>query len=158
MRLWAHHESGLRIDAPDFKVDPTKGQYWRTRPRYRHLLPELCRRLGLKKLEYPLWCCTDRDWIVADSWEDEWELNVPPSQVISLYRVSVWDDIFNRTSLTISAEDWGNLFPEMHEQPTDKDIGALVRVPLAPGSAVNHGKMVSTVSMRRVACSKLTAR
>ena len=56
----------------------------------------------------------------------EWELNVPDSQVLSLYREDVWEDIYHGR-----ANEWDRLL--IHGlDARGESIGALVKVPIDP--------------------------
>jgi hypothetical protein len=145
MQLWTHHPSSFRVDNPQLEVDYTKGQY--AQPdrageiafQYRKVMPRLHQIVGTTQF---LWCCTKRGRYPKAMEEDstEWELNVPLTQVLSFYRVGVWEDIlYNRS------DDWTHLLIAVGEtEPAANDLddlGGLIRVPLEPKWAYCHGQL-----------------
>jgi len=137
MQLWTHHPSAYRIDAPDLKVYPKRGQYWKMREnrfRYHEMASRLWKLLGTDQL---LWCCTVRGEFKRPT-EDmdlvEWEINAPPSTILAYISSPVWEDlIWTRT------DDWSGLILKHAPLLGNKDIHGLVTVPLPPGGVKCHG-------------------
>ena len=74
-----------------------------------------------------LWCCLKRGQFFRITWEHdivEWELNVPDSHVISLYREDIWLDLYHGR-----AEKWDNLLIDGLDCVGEK-AGAFVKVPI----------------------------
>ncbi len=129
MKLWTYHPSTFRLDDPEARIDPTKGLYWNdTTTRYRDVLPRLQVLLGTDQF---LWCCTTKGCFIRPSKEIdlvEWELDVPPSEILAFYSVPVWEDIVHGRS-----EAWDNLVIK-NVQAANKDVDAFVRFPLKAGT------------------------
>ncbi len=151
MQLWTHHPSGFSVDDPDLVIDFRKGEYAKEDTqdnkgfRYCNVLPKLHTRVGTTQF---LWCCTKRGEYPRAMEDDdsvEWELNVLLTQVLTFYRVSVWEDIvWNRN------DNWDRLLiPVGATEPAGSqlnDLGALVRVPLDPNRAKCHGQLPLSVT------------
>ena len=133
MQLWTHHPEAFKVDADDLRIDHTCGTFWNLECpgfRYRAILPKLFDLVGSNQF---LWCCTRRGKFARTSEAHdlvEWELHVPESAMIAVFRVSVWEDLIWSLS-----DDWSNLI--LTERPTvaADDINALVSVPLPKDSA-----------------------
>ncbi len=146
MQLWTHHPSVFRVNDPDLVVDYRKGEYAKKNThdnegfRYCNVLPKLHKLLETTQF---LWCCKGRGCyprVSEDLDKDlsEWELNVPLTQIVTCYSVSVWEDIVWSRS-----DDWKHLLIPVSEiEPAandPSDFGALVRVPLNRKWATCHG-------------------
>ncbi len=145
MQLWTYHPSDFRINDPNLEVDYKKGKY--SHPdiqvangfRYCKVIPKLHEMVGTTQF---LWCFTQQDQF-ARTYEDddslEWELNVPLTQILTFYREKVWEGI-----IISQNDDWDRLLIAVGEtEPAGSelnDLGALVRVPLEPNQAKNHGQ------------------
>ena len=73
-----------------------------------------------------LWCCFEsgrKEFKRAHN-RVEWELNVPDSHVLSLYRVDVWLDFYLGR-----AEEWDKLLIDGLDHTGEK-AGALIKVPI----------------------------
>lgn len=143
MGLWTYHPSDFKVDDPNLKIDPSKGQYSNEGDpkfvdRYREiLLPKLQQLVRTKQF---LWCYTVPGQGIRAS-EDidvvEWELDVPATQVLRRYDEKVWHEIYLGND-----GDWDSLGLFVSEaEPMGKDIGALVRVPLKEEWVTNHGQL-----------------
>jgi len=146
MQLWTHHPSHFRVDASDLIIDAKRGQYWAdhgTNFRYRALHPVLCSKLGTDQF---LWCCTIRGMFIRTIEAIdivEWELNVPESHIIAYIRVSAWEALLRRRT-----DQWEDLIPS--EIPrADKDINALVSLPLLSEWITRHGPLAPQYPKRR---------
>jgi hypothetical protein len=139
MQLWTHHPSDFPLDAADLVINPARGIHWqdeRRNFRYRERLHALQLLLGTSQF---LWCFTTRGGFTRyEESQDlvEWELDIPRSQIITFFSGPVWEDlIWGRSG------DWTKLFIEDSAVRPDRDIQALVRVPLPRGVATCHGQM-----------------
>src|SRR5262245_61194650 len=116
MRLWTYQPRGFQIDAPGLTIDPAQGPYWNQpgTPLYKEALAKLRKMLGIE--QWPLWCCTVPGvWLPIDSFPvDEWELNVPDSQVVAFIRELPWHAIMKGTG-----EDWEKVI--VTERPIQPD-------------------------------------
>jgi hypothetical protein len=138
MPYWTAHPTGLMIDAPDFEPDPTKGHYWKMEDegfRYRECLPKLWDIIGTRNF---VWCFLElgRNERLTETDEpyDEWELNVPRSEVLAFVRGTLWHDIIWSRS-----DEWDTLLIYDELPPREENIQALVSVPLPTGSATCLG-------------------
>ncbi len=133
MRLWTYHPASFRVDDPNLRIDYTLGDIWncdsvKTREGYRRALPRLHQLLD-GETQF-LWCCTGpRQFVRITESIDlvEWELLVPDAQVLSLYRESLWKSI-----LYEGGDHWAELLVSDLSEAGNKDIGALLRVPIEP--------------------------
>jgi hypothetical protein len=93
--------------------------------------------LGLDR--FPLWCCTVPDsWFLIESRPvDVWELNVADSQIVGFIRESVWDAI-----LKGRGDEWASVIVAERPIQPDKNITALVLLPLELNCVKCHGKLV----------------
>lgn len=145
MQLWTHHPSNFPVNDPNLKVDYTKGQYAQPDKvggialRYREVMPKLHETVETTQF---LWCCTQRGCYPKAMEEDsmEWELNVPLTQILRFYRVTVWENILKNQN-----DDWKRLLIAVCEtEPAanyPNDLGALVRVPLKLDWVKCHGQL-----------------
>ena len=129
MKVWTHHPSTFPLTASNLIVDATKSIYYQSRE-YRDAIQNLHRHLQ-GETQF-LWCLTSRKTFVRHSESVdliEWELDVPTSQVLTLYREDIWDEIYRGKS-----QDWPSLFTNT----VTENVGALVRVPIDPSWATQH--------------------
>ena len=134
MILWTYHQPDFDLNTVE-KVDPALGCWWRHKKlgaRYRELLPLLIKCVDC---EHFLWCCTERGWL-AEPGEKivEWQLDVPDCAVAGMVDAVEWDKL-----LRGKTDDLSGLLLPTRERRAGKEIDALVRVPLPPGSAAKIG-------------------
>ena len=155
MQLWTYHPSDFRVDDPDLVVDYTKGKYAEPSSqvngfRYREVATKLHKRVGTTQI---LWCFVERGRYVrvtedVDKDVMEWELNVPLTQILAFYRVSVWEDIIWSRN-----DEWEHLVIAVEIEPPASrlsDLGALVRVPLSREWTTCHGHLPPKYPKTRV--------
>lgn len=141
MRLWTHHPSTFQVDDAHETINPKLGEYWKDSMgpdfRYREALRKLQKLVRTRQF---LWCCTVRGAYPVGETIDcvERELDLPLSEILAFYRETVWLDI-----VLGRGDDWDNLLIQgiSEEEAADKDIGALVRVPLRPESVTCLGQL-----------------
>ena len=129
MIVWTYHPQAFRLTDPNLVIDPTKGEIWNFGApdriqRYRRYLPMLQNKLGTKQF---LWCCLEPGQFIRVTPKIdivEWELNVPDSHVLSLYREDVWEDLYYGR-----AEEWDKLLIDGLDHAEEK-AGALIKVPI----------------------------
>lgn len=131
MIVWTNHPKAFPICSPDLVIDYKLGHYWRdNHGHYRDVLPKLHRLLGETQF---LWCVTTLNKPFQRMSEDidlvRWELDVPSSQVLALYREDAWNALFNGEST-----DWRSLIVDA----VGERIGAFVRVPIEPAWATRQ--------------------
>lgn len=85
-------------------------------------LTKLRKMLGID--QWPLWCCTVPGvWLPIESFPvDEWELNIPDSQIVAFIRELPWHAILKGTG-----DDWEKVIVTERPIQPDKFISALVR-------------------------------
>ena len=142
MRLWTHHSSSFKLDDPDIRVDSTRGSHWRKKRganfRYKQVLPMLQALVGSDQL---LWCYTKRGQNLPTSEPSdsvEWEINLPLVDM-RLFSVPVWEDL-----VWSKGDDWDSLLLKNlgeKEAADDKNINALVCLPLPPDCLTCHGQL-----------------
>jgi hypothetical protein len=133
MELWTWHRRGFDVQNV-LKIDHTLSQWWNheeSGPRYRELIPRLCKALGTKNF---VWCDGLRGMSPGDRNLDDWELNVPKTSVLKYYRADIWDSLLHRHT-----DDFSGLLLEVGSVPLSHDVGAFVQIPLPPGTAINRG-------------------
>jgi hypothetical protein len=137
LKLWTHHPSHFPVDTVT-EINPAKSFWWDyDEPgfRYREVWPTLCEMLGTAHF---LWCyCRHETWWRMTEEEDRvaWELDVLPSSILSFYSPQQWDKIvFSRSN------DWTGLLLQ-RSTPLTEAVGALVALPLPPGSATCLGSL-----------------
>lgn len=129
MKVWTHHPGTFPLTAPNLIVDASRSIYYRSL-QYRSAIHELHRRLQ-GETQF-LWCLTSRNTFQRHCESIdliEWELDVPNTQILTLYREDAWENIYHGRS-----SDWDALFTET----VAENVGALVRVPIAPSWATPH--------------------
>ncbi len=133
MRLWTCQGKDVHVDDPNHVVDYTKGTYWKENiGRYREALPELHKLLKTTQF---LWCSTEKQNRASEDVEEDvmqWELKVPLTQIVSGYRVSVWDGPKSKKGIFEGKDNWDDLLVPVDkiERSDRSDLGVLVRVPL----------------------------
>lgn len=133
MQLWTYHSPGFPVDTIA-AIDHTKSYWWTYEEpgfRYREVLPILWSKVSTKHF---LWCIGLHGTRIPDKDEVEWEVNLPQSAVLTFYRTTVWDDIVWSRS-----NNWPDLLIPVWAESLSRAVGALVSVPLPPGSAINKG-------------------
>jgi hypothetical protein len=142
MQLWTYQPLGFCIDDLELIVNPKLGSYWNDecwiRPRYREMLPKLIRMLGTDQF---LWCCTAYyTWFsIPGRPVEEWELNIPESQILAFIREPIWGGILRGDDRDLASI----IVAERPVQP-GMNITALVRVPLLTEWVTCRGKVVKT--------------
>ncbi len=147
MKLWTYHPSTFTVDDPNGKIDSKRGTYWNDESlQYRTALPQLQQLLGTDQF---LWCCTTTGCFVRTTEEIdlvEWELDVPTSEILAFYRVSVWEDIVHGRSAV-----WANLFIDnlSEVEAANRDVGVWIRFPLISGSVTRCAPLPPLYPKRR---------
>jgi hypothetical protein len=147
MQLWTHHPSTFRLDLPDAKVYPERGDHWQMEAkgfRYPQIARKLWQVIGTNQF---LWCCTSRGGFVRTTEAIdlvEWEIAAPPSTILAFINAYRWEDLVWSRS-----DDWNGLILQRAPSRGDRAIHALVAVPLPPGAANCRGQLPPQVTRAR---------